>query len=163
MIKRHWDGVIDAVLTKVTNPRSEATNAKVQRIKRLGCGSATASASATPSTSIWEGSTSTRTVWSPTRIPEAPEKPNTQEMADLFLGRNRSRSVNAFERFTVAVTAGHAREQAIMRVITPVPTSPPVSVRIDRGVTVPARASDASASRTRRPASHCACRAGFTA
>ena len=38
MIKRHWDGVIDAVLTKVTNARSEATNAKIQWIKRLGCG-----------------------------------------------------------------------------------------------------------------------------
>ena len=38
MIKRHWDGVIDAVLTKVTNARSEATNAKLQWIKRLGCG-----------------------------------------------------------------------------------------------------------------------------
>ena len=34
----HWDGVIDAVLTKVTNARSEATNAKIQWIKRLGCG-----------------------------------------------------------------------------------------------------------------------------
>ena len=38
MIKRHWDGVIDAVLTNVTNARSEATNAKIQWIKRLGCG-----------------------------------------------------------------------------------------------------------------------------
>ena len=37
-IKRHWDGVIDAVLTKVTNARSEATNAKIQWIQRLGCG-----------------------------------------------------------------------------------------------------------------------------
>ena len=35
MIKRHWDGVIDAVLTNVTNARSEATNAKIQWIKRL--------------------------------------------------------------------------------------------------------------------------------
>ena len=40
------------------------------------------------------------------------------------------------------------------RTLRPVPTSPPVSVRIDRGVTVPARGSDASAPRTRRPASH---------
>ena len=38
MIKRHWDGVIDAVLTNVTNARSEATNAKIKWIKRLGCG-----------------------------------------------------------------------------------------------------------------------------
>ena len=29
MIKRHWDGVIDAVLTNVTNAPSEATNAKI--------------------------------------------------------------------------------------------------------------------------------------
>ena len=38
MIKRHWDGVNDAVLTKVTNARSEATNTKIQWIQRLGCG-----------------------------------------------------------------------------------------------------------------------------
>ena len=37
MIKRHRDGVTDAVLTEVTNARSEATNAKIQW-KRLGCG-----------------------------------------------------------------------------------------------------------------------------
>ena len=33
-----WEGVIDAVLTNVTNARSEATNAKIQWIKRRGCG-----------------------------------------------------------------------------------------------------------------------------
>ena len=49
---------------------------------------------------------------------EVYENLNKQEMADLFLGRNRSRIVNVFERFTVAVTAGHARERAIMRVVT---------------------------------------------
>ena len=49
---------------------------------------------------------------------EVYENLNKQEMADLFLGRNRSRSVNGFERFTVAVTAGHARERAIMRIVT---------------------------------------------
>ena len=49
---------------------------------------------------------------------EVYEKLSEREMADLFLGRNRSRSVVAFERFTVAVTAGHARESAIMRVVT---------------------------------------------
>ena len=38
MIKRHWNGVIDAVLTNVTNARSEATNAKVQWITQLACG-----------------------------------------------------------------------------------------------------------------------------
>ena len=30
MVKRHWDGVIDAVVTSVTTTRSKATNAKVQ-------------------------------------------------------------------------------------------------------------------------------------
>ena len=34
MIKRHWDGVINAVLTNVTNARSEGINAKIQWIKR---------------------------------------------------------------------------------------------------------------------------------
>ena len=38
MIKRHWDGVINAVLTNVTNARSEGINAKVQWIKRQACG-----------------------------------------------------------------------------------------------------------------------------
>ena len=41
----------------------------------------------------------------------------------------------------------------------PIPTSPPVSVRTDRGVTVPARGSDGRAGRTRRPANPCTCRA----
>lgn len=34
----HWDVVINAVLTNVTSARSEATNTKIQWIKRLGCG-----------------------------------------------------------------------------------------------------------------------------
>ena len=41
----------------------------------------------------------------------------------------------------------------------PIPTSPPVSVRTDRGATVPARGSDGRARRTRRPANPCTCRA----
>ena len=41
----------------------------------------------------------------------------------------------------------------------PIPTSPPVSVRTDRGMTVPARDSDGRARRTRRPANPCTCRA----
>ena len=41
----------------------------------------------------------------------------------------------------------------------PIPTSPPVSVRTDRGTTVPARDSDGRARRTRRPANPCTCRA----
>ena len=39
----------------------------------------------------------------------------------------------------------------------PIPTSPPVSVRTDRGVTVPARGSDGCARRTRRPANPRTC------
>ena len=39
------------------------------------------------------------------------------QMADLFLGRNRSRLVTAFERFSVAVTAGHPRERAIVAIL----------------------------------------------
>ena len=38
MIKRHWNGVINAVLTNVTNARAEGINAKIQWIKRQGCG-----------------------------------------------------------------------------------------------------------------------------
>ena len=38
VVKRQWDGVSDTVLTNVTNARSEATNAKIRRIKRLGGG-----------------------------------------------------------------------------------------------------------------------------
>ena len=49
---------------------------------------------------------------------EVYENLSEQEMADLFLGRNKARPVAAFERFTVAVTAGHARENAIMKIVT---------------------------------------------
>ena len=48
---------------------------------------------------------------------EVYENLSEQQMADLFLGRNRSRPVTAFERFQVAVTAGYAREQAITEVV----------------------------------------------
>ena len=41
----------------------------------------------------------------------------------------------------------------------PIPTSPPVSGRTDRGVTVPARGSDGRARRTRRPDNPYTCRA----
>ena len=40
-----------------------------------------------------------------------------RDMADLCLGRNRSRAVSAVERFLVAVTAGQARECAIMSIV----------------------------------------------
>ena len=46
------------------------------------------------------------------------------------------------------------------RALQPVLTSPPVSVRTDRGVTVPARGSDDPAPRTGRPTGPCVCRAG---
>ena len=40
-----------------------------------------------------------------------------RERADLFLGRNNTKSVSAFDRFRVAVTAGHERERAIMAIV----------------------------------------------
>ena len=39
------------------------------------------------------------------------------EMARIFLGRNRSTPVTAFERFGVAVTAGYAAERAITEIV----------------------------------------------
>jgi len=38
MIKKHWEGVINAATTKVTNARSEGANSKIQWIKRQACG-----------------------------------------------------------------------------------------------------------------------------
>jgi len=38
MIKRHWEGVINAATTDVTNARSEGMNSKIQWIKRQACG-----------------------------------------------------------------------------------------------------------------------------
>ena len=72
-IKRHWDGVLDAVLTNVTNARSEATNAKIQWIKRLGCGYRNRERFRNAIYFHLGGSTSTRTPWAPTRNPEAPQ------------------------------------------------------------------------------------------
>jgi len=37
MIKRNCDGVIDAILTNVTNAHSAATNAKIRWSKWVGC------------------------------------------------------------------------------------------------------------------------------
>ena len=42
---------------------------------------------------------------------------NTQEMADVFLSRNRSRPVSAFDRFLVAVTAGYPEESEIFAIV----------------------------------------------
>lgn len=38
MIKKHWEGVINAATTDVTNARSEGINSKIQWIKRQACG-----------------------------------------------------------------------------------------------------------------------------
>ncbi len=38
MIKKHWEGVINAATTSVTNARSEGMNSKIQWIKRMACG-----------------------------------------------------------------------------------------------------------------------------
>ena len=38
MVQRHWDGVINAATTNVTNARSEGLNSKIQWIKRMACG-----------------------------------------------------------------------------------------------------------------------------
>jgi transposase len=38
MIKRHWEGVINAATTDVTNARAEAINSRIQWIKRMACG-----------------------------------------------------------------------------------------------------------------------------
>ena len=38
MIKRHWEGVINAATTDVTNARAEALNNRIQWVKRMACG-----------------------------------------------------------------------------------------------------------------------------
>jgi transposase len=38
MIKRHWEGVINAATTGVTNARAEAINGRIQWLKRMACG-----------------------------------------------------------------------------------------------------------------------------
>lgn len=38
MIKRHWDGVMNAVTSNITNATSEGMNSKIQWIKRKACG-----------------------------------------------------------------------------------------------------------------------------
>ena len=38
MIRRHWEGVINAVMTDLTNARSAGINAKIQWIKQQACG-----------------------------------------------------------------------------------------------------------------------------
>jgi len=38
MIKKHWEGVINAATSKVTNARAESINSRVQWVKRMACG-----------------------------------------------------------------------------------------------------------------------------
>jgi len=38
MIKAHWDGIMNAVVSQTTNARAESLNAKIQWIKRTACG-----------------------------------------------------------------------------------------------------------------------------
>jgi transposase len=38
MIKKHWEGVINAATTNVTNARAEAINSRIQWVKRMACG-----------------------------------------------------------------------------------------------------------------------------
>ena len=38
MIKKHWDGVINAATSSVTNARAEGMNNQIQWIKRKACG-----------------------------------------------------------------------------------------------------------------------------
>jgi len=61
MVKTHLVGILNAVVTGVTNAMSEGgINAAIQRIKYNARGIATAPTSASPSTSISVDSTSTR-------------------------------------------------------------------------------------------------------
>ena len=38
MIKKHWEGVINAATTSLTNARAEAINSRIQWVKRMACG-----------------------------------------------------------------------------------------------------------------------------
>ena len=38
MIKRHWEGVMNAATTDVTNARAESINSRIQWVKRMACG-----------------------------------------------------------------------------------------------------------------------------
>jgi len=38
MIKRHLEGIVNAVVLRATNAVAESMNAKIQRVKRLACG-----------------------------------------------------------------------------------------------------------------------------
>ncbi|MDA1077091.1 MAG: transposase [Proteobacteria bacterium] len=38
MIKRHWDGVMNAATSDVTHARAEGINSRIQWVKRMACG-----------------------------------------------------------------------------------------------------------------------------
>jgi transposase len=38
MIKDHLQGIVNAVVQRVTNAASESINAKIQKVKRMACG-----------------------------------------------------------------------------------------------------------------------------
>jgi transposase len=38
MIKKHWEGGINAATTPITNARAEAINSRIQWVKRMACG-----------------------------------------------------------------------------------------------------------------------------
>ncbi len=38
MIERHWEGVINAATTDVTNARAEAIDGRIHWVKRMACG-----------------------------------------------------------------------------------------------------------------------------
>lgn len=38
MIRTHWQGVINAATSTVTNARAEAINSRIQWVKRIACG-----------------------------------------------------------------------------------------------------------------------------
>ena len=38
MIKRHWEGVINAATSPVTHARAEAINSRIQWLKNMACG-----------------------------------------------------------------------------------------------------------------------------
>jgi transposase len=38
MIKKHREGILNAIVLRVTNAKAEATNSQIQKIKRRACG-----------------------------------------------------------------------------------------------------------------------------
>lgn len=59
LIKEHLAGIVTAIVTRTTNAAAEGINSRIQWIKKMACGSATASASGMRSTSTSAASIST--------------------------------------------------------------------------------------------------------